>query len=109
MLDLSREMALRISLVRAAADEVEAIVTDCAGCSALATEYAEWRRTMTRPGGNALHRFSAKVRDVPRARRQLAGRLPLAHRPASAIYHDPVSPGEPGRTCAASRDASLGQ
>jgi len=64
-------------------------VTDCAGCSAALKEYAEWLHDDPAWRERA-HRFSAKVRDVTEwLDANWPDDLPLAHRPASATYHDP--------------------
>jgi len=90
MLDLSREMARKnIALFEPLLDEVEAIVTDCAGCSAALKEYAEWLHDDPAWRERA-HRFSAKVRDVTEwLDANWPDDLPLAHPHATATYHDP--------------------
>lgn len=90
MLALSREMARRnIALFEPLLGEVDAIVTDCAGCSAALKEYAEWLHDDPAWAERA-RRFSSQVRDVtewldaiwPEA-------LALTGRPTHATYHDP--------------------
>jgi glycolate oxidase iron-sulfur subunit len=90
MLDLSRDMARRnIALFEPHLGEVEAIVTDCAGCSAALKEYAEWLHDDPAWAERA-HAFSAKVRDVTEwLDAAWPEDLPLRHAPAAATYHDP--------------------
>ncbi len=88
---LSREFARRnIALFEHYLDEVDAIVTDCAGCSATLKEYAEWLHDDPQWTERAK-RFSAKVRDVTEWLDgiwpdSLAARYPTNLR---ATYHDP--------------------
>ena len=90
MLDLSRDMARRnIALFEPFLGEVEAIVTDCAGCSAGLKEYAEWLHDDPAWAGRA-QAFSAKVRDVTEWLDAIWPEdLPLRHTPIPATYHDP--------------------
>jgi glycolate oxidase iron-sulfur subunit len=90
MLGLSRDMARRnIALFEPLLDEVEAIVTDCAGCSAALKEYAEWLHDDPAWAGRA-QAFSAKVRDVTEWLDAVWPKdLSLRHAPAAATYHDP--------------------
>jgi glycolate oxidase iron-sulfur subunit len=90
MLDLSRAMARRnIAIFEPLLDEVEAIVTDCAGCSAALKEYAEWLHDDPAWAGRA-QAFSAKVRDVTEWLDAVwPDDLPLRHTPVPATYHDP--------------------
>jgi glycolate oxidase iron-sulfur subunit len=61
---LSRDFARRnIALFEKHLDNVDAVVTDCAGCSAALKEYAEWLHDDPRWAERAK-RFSAQVRDV---------------------------------------------
>ncbi len=88
---LSRDFARRnIALFEKVAGDVEAIVTDCAGCSGALKEYAEWLRDDLKWAGRA-ERFSAKVRDVTEWLDsiwldKLGARFPSKMR---ATYHDP--------------------
>jgi len=71
-------------------DEVDAIVTDCAGCSGALNEYAEWLRDDPQWAERAA-RFSARVRDVTEWLdsiwpEKLGIRFPSNVR---ATYHDP--------------------
>jgi glycolate oxidase iron-sulfur subunit len=90
MLDLSRDMARRnIVLFEPILDEVEAIVTDCAGCSAALKEYAEWLHGDPAWAERA-HKFSAKVRDVTEWLDAIWPEdLALRRTPVAATYHDP--------------------
>jgi glycolate oxidase iron-sulfur subunit len=90
MLGLSRDMARKnIALFEPLLDEVEAIVTDCAGCSAALKEYAEWLHDDPAWSERA-HRFSAKVRDVTEwLDANWPAELGLKHEPVTATYHDP--------------------
>ena len=68
---------------------MEAIVTDCAGCSAGLKEYAEWLHDDPAWVGRA-QAFSAKVRDVTEWLDAVWPEdLPLRHPPVPATYHDP--------------------
>lgn len=90
---LSREFACRnIALFEPYLDQVEAIVTDCAGCSGALKEYAEWLHDDPRWADRAK-RFSARVRDVTEWADVIwpAG-LRLRYASSSnvrATYHDP--------------------
>jgi glycolate oxidase iron-sulfur subunit len=90
MLDLSREMARRnIALFEPLLDEVDAVVTDCAGCSAALKEYAEWLHDDPDWADRAA-KFSARARDVTEWLDAVwPDDLPLSHSPARAAYHDP--------------------
>jgi glycolate oxidase iron-sulfur subunit len=90
MLDLSRDMARKnIALFESCLDEVEAIVTDCAGCSGTLKEYAEWLHGDPAWSERAS-RFSSKVRDVTEwLDRVWPPDLKLEHSKARATYHDP--------------------
>lgn len=90
MLDLSRSMARRnIALFEDELDNVEAIVTDCAGCSGALKEYAEWLHDDPAWAARA-QKFSAKVRDVTEwLDASWPPELKLGHSPARATYHDP--------------------
>jgi glycolate oxidase iron-sulfur subunit len=87
---LSRDMARRnIALFEPLLDSVEAIVTDCAGCSAALKEYAEWLADDPSWAQRA-QRFSAKARDVTEwLDTHWPEDLPLALVPTEATYHDP--------------------
>ena len=88
---LSREFARRnIELFEKVLDEVEAIVTDCAGCSGALKEYAEWLHDDPAWAARAK-RFSSQVRDVTEWADSI---WPEALRPRysgniRATYHDP--------------------
>jgi glycolate oxidase iron-sulfur subunit len=88
---LSRQFARRnIALFEPSLDEVDAVVTDCAGCSAALKEYADWLHDDPQWGERA-RRFSAKVRDVTEWLDSiwpdnLTARYPSQVR---ATYHDP--------------------
>ncbi len=88
--DLSRDMARHnIALFEPLLDQVDAIVTDCAGCSAALKEYAVWLQDDPRWAGRAA-RFSTRVRDVTEWLDQVwPDDLPLRHAPVTATYHDP--------------------
>ena len=90
MLDLSREMARRnIALFESELDGVEAIVTDCAGCSAALKEYSEWLHDDPAWAARA-RQFGAKVRDVTEWLDAVwPPDLELKHAPVRATYHDP--------------------
>lgn len=90
MLTLSRDMARHnIALFEPFLDEVEAIVTDCAGCSAALKEYAEWLHDDPAWADRAAV-FSARVRDVTEWLAEVwPDDLPLQHAPLTATYHDP--------------------
>jgi glycolate oxidase iron-sulfur subunit len=90
MLTLSREMARRnIAIFEPILDQVEAIVSDCAGCSAALAEYAEWLHDDPAWAERA-RRFSAKVRDVTEWLDAIwPDDLPLRHEAVVATYHDP--------------------
>ncbi len=90
MLGLSRDLARsNIALFETLIDEVEAIVTDCAGCSGALKEYAEWLHEEPAWAARAA-RFSAKVRDVTEwLDANWPPELELRHPPARATYHDP--------------------
>ena len=78
-----------IALFEPLLGEVEAIVTDCAGCSAGLKEYAEWLHDDPAWAGRA-QAFSAKVRDVTEWLDAVWPEdLPLRHAPVPATYHDP--------------------
>jgi glycolate oxidase iron-sulfur subunit len=90
MLDFSREMARRnIALFEKTLGDVEAIVTDCAGCSGALKEYAEWLHDDPAWAERA-HQFSSKVRDVTEWLDAIwPVDLKLIHSPVVATYHDP--------------------
>jgi len=90
MLELSREMARHnIALFESVPDDVEAIVTDCAGCSGALKEYTEWLHDDPAWAARA-QRFSARVRDVTEWLDAIwSPELELKHAPARATYHDP--------------------
>ncbi len=90
MLDLSREMARRnIALFEKAMDGIEAVVTDCAGCSGALKEYSEWLHDDPAWAERARS-FSAKVRDVTEWLDAIwPPELKLIHPPARTTYHDP--------------------
>jgi glycolate oxidase iron-sulfur subunit len=93
MLKFSREIARKnIALFEPLLNGeggVEAIVTDCAGCSAALKEYAEWLHDDPEWAERA-RRFSAKVRDVTEWLDAIwPAELALNHAPATATYHDP--------------------
>jgi len=90
MFDLSRDMARQnIALFEPILNEVEAIVTDCAGCSAALKEYAEWLHDDPAWTERA-HNFSAKVRDVTEWLDSVwPDELALRRTPVKATYHDP--------------------
>ena len=91
MRPLSRDFARRnIELFETVIDDVEAIVTDCAGCSGALKEYAEWLHDDRKWAARAK-KFSGKVRDVTEyadsiwpqdLRPQYSAHVP-------ATYHDP--------------------
>ncbi len=91
LFSLSRDMARRnIALFEPLLDQVNAVVTDCAGCSAALKEYAEWLADDPSWAERA-RRFSAKVRDVTEWLDanwpdSVQPRLPFHIR---AVYHDP--------------------
>ncbi len=90
MHDLSRKMARHnIELFEKELDTVEAIVTDCAGCSGALKEYAEWLHGDPEWTERAK-KFSARVRDVTEwLDATWPAGLELEHSPARATYHDP--------------------
>lgn len=90
MLRLSRKMARHnIALFEGMPDDVEAIVTDCAGCSAALKEYAEWLHDDPSWASRAS-KFSSKVRDVTEWLDEIwPPELELRHAPVRATYHDP--------------------
>ena len=90
MLALSRDMARHnVALFEPILPEVEAIVTDCAGCSAALKEYAEWLHDDPAWAARA-QAFSAKVRDVTEWLDSIwPDDLPLRHPTVAATYHDP--------------------
>jgi glycolate oxidase iron-sulfur subunit len=90
LLDLSRDFARRnIALFEKVLDDVDAIVTDCAGCSAALREYAEWLHDDPQWAARA-RRFSDKVRDVTEWLDSIwPDTLKLGHSPVRATYHDP--------------------
>lgn len=87
---LARAMARHnIALFEPLLDQVSAIVTDCAGCSAGLKEYAEWLRH-DRAWAARAAAFSARVRDVTEWLDEIwPDDLPLRHAPVTATYHDP--------------------
>jgi glycolate oxidase iron-sulfur subunit len=87
---LSRELARRnITLFEPLLADVEAIVTDCAGCSAALKEYAEWFHSDPAWAARAAA-FSARVRDVTEWLDAIwPEELALKHAPIQATYHDP--------------------
>jgi len=90
LLDLSRDFARRnIALFEKVLDDVDAIVTDCAGCSAALREYAEWLHDDPQWAARA-RRFSDKVRDVTEWLDSIwPDTLLPRHSPVRATYHDP--------------------
>jgi len=90
MLELSRDMARRnIALFEKDLESVEAIVTDCAGCSGALKEYAEWLHDDPAWAARAKS-FSFKVRDIAEWLDAVwPAQMKLAHTPARATYHDP--------------------
>jgi glycolate oxidase iron-sulfur subunit len=91
MRNLSREFARRnIALFEEYLDEVEAIVTDCAGCSGALKEYAEWLHDDPRWADRAK-RFSDKARDVTEWADSIWPDRLQPHYSANvrATYHDP--------------------
>jgi len=90
MVDLSRRMARQnIALFEPLLESVDAIVTDCAGCSAALKEYAEWLHDDPEWADRASA-FSARVRDVTEwLDATWPDDLPLAHQPLRVTYHDP--------------------
>ncbi len=90
MLDLSREMARHnIALFENLPEGIEAIVTDCAGCSAALKEYAEWLHDDPAWSERA-RKFSARVRDITEWLDAIwPSGLGLRHTPVCATYHDP--------------------
>jgi glycolate oxidase iron-sulfur subunit len=91
MRPLSRDFARRnIALFEKYLDDVEAVVTDCAGCSGSLREYAEWLHDDPKWAARAK-KFSAKVRDVTEYAdsiwpAELSTRYP---RQVRTTYHDP--------------------
>ncbi len=90
MHDLSRDMARHnIELFEKELENVDAIVTDCAGCSGALKEYSEWLHDDPEWAERAS-RFSAKVRDVTEwLDEKWPSGLELSHPPARTTYHDP--------------------
>ena len=90
MQGLARDMARRnIALFEPLLDSVEAIVTDCAGCSAALKEYAGWLADDPAWAERA-RRFSAKARDVTEwLDTHWPDGLPLRVNDTAATYHDP--------------------
>ncbi len=90
MHELSRELARRnIALFEPLLTDVDAIVSDCAGCSAALREYAEWFHGDPAWAGRAAA-FSVKVRDVTEWLDAIwPEELALRHAPVQATYHDP--------------------
>jgi glycolate oxidase iron-sulfur subunit len=90
MRSLSRDFARRnIELFEGVMDDVEAIVTDCAGCSAALKEYAEWLHHDLKWAARAK-KFSDKVRDVTEY--------------ADSIWPDDLRPRYPGQVRATYHD-----
>ena len=91
MRSLSRDLARRnIALFEKYLGDVEAIVTDCAGCSGSLREYAEWLHDDP-PWAERAKKFSAQVRDVTEYAdsiwpAELRARYP---RQVRTTYHDP--------------------
>ncbi len=91
MRGFSRDLARRnIALFEKVLDDVEAVVTDCAGCSGSLREYAEWLHDDQKWAARA-NQFSRKVRDVTEYAdsiwpEELRPRYP---KQARATYHDP--------------------
>jgi glycolate oxidase iron-sulfur subunit len=91
MRSLSRDFARRnIALFEQHLDHVEAVVTDCAGCSGALKEYAEWLHDDPKWAERA-NKFSALVRDVTEYADSI---WPSELRPrysasVRATYHDP--------------------
>jgi glycolate oxidase iron-sulfur subunit len=78
-----------IALFEALPSEVEAVVTDCAGCSAALKEYGRWLEHDPAWAERA-RRFSARVRDVTEWLDAVwPEELTLRHAPVRAVYHDP--------------------
>jgi glycolate oxidase iron-sulfur subunit len=90
LLDLSRSFARRnIALFEKVLDDVDAVISDCAGCSAALREYAEWLRDDPEWAARA-RRFSDKVRDVTEWLDSIwPDALQPGHSPVRATYHDP--------------------
>jgi glycolate oxidase iron-sulfur subunit len=90
MHELSRELARRnIALFEPLLADVEAIVTDCAGCSAALKEYAGWFHDDPAWASRA-QAFSAKVRDVTEWLDAIwPEELQPKHARVRATYHDP--------------------
>jgi glycolate oxidase iron-sulfur subunit len=90
MLDLSRKMARsNIALFERLPEDIEAIVTDCAGCSAALKEYADWLHDDPAWAARAQG-FSARVRDVTEWLDSVwPSGLELRHAPVRTTYHDP--------------------
>ncbi len=90
LLALSRDFARRnIALFEQVLDDVDVVVTDCAGCSAALREYAEWLHDDPQWAARA-RRFSDKVRDVTEWLDSIwPEALPLRHSPLRTTYHDP--------------------
>jgi glycolate oxidase iron-sulfur subunit len=88
---LSRDFARRnVELFEKVLDQVEAVVTDCAGCSGALKEYAEWLHDDPKWAARAKQ-FSSKVRDVTEWADSI---WPEQVRPryaenVRASYHDP--------------------
>ncbi len=90
MFGLSRELARHnIALFESLPPDIEAVVTDCAGCSAALKEYAEWLHDDPSWSARA-QKFSAIVRDVSEWLDAIwPADLTLRHAPVHATYHDP--------------------
>jgi glycolate oxidase iron-sulfur subunit len=76
-----------ISLIRTFPDDVDAVVTNAAGCGSAMKEYGH--AFSGRPQADALHAFSVRVRDVSEFLHALGARetAPLP-RPLTVAYHD---------------------
>ncbi len=89
--DLSRSMARHnVALFERTLDDVDAIVTDCAGCGAALKEYPEWLHEEPKWMDRA-RRFSDRVRDITEWLdsiwdTEIALQYPRA---VKATYHDP--------------------
>jgi len=90
LLELSRDMARRnIELFEPLLNGVDAVVTECAGCSGTLKEYGAWLQEDPQWADRA-RRFSSKVRDVTEWLDEIwPSDLKPSVAPTRATYHDP--------------------